>query len=476
MHSRNPGNDEVQRYGDFELSCAKHQFSKHHYKLFGCTPIGVWTVDSIRDGMYTLTQQHTTSRNPEFQFCPEQWPEEIKGYVHYQKAWIGAYELLHRLVDKTVTHVRTKKTPPRKEPNLQWLCLQVLAQNENIMRQNRKSLPSHLMVEYLSCRNEIIPIPVEFRIAHLAYDTWENKLVKAVPGAPDWAGRVWRFLPEAPSYGLIWSQCAGILLPTNPTVRGCHTGLALEPQQGAATFMDEYLAACRRRDAKFDLLFDYVWQIAKVIYGGCIAGDNVVLAARGPGAPPAPRRVRDVRAGDVVACEGGYAAVEAAWGIPVGEARPMVRLRGVWLTPDHPVLDPASGRWRRADALAPPAALREADCVYNLAVESRRGVLVAAGPEEEAAAGGGGAPAEEAVVCCTLGQGVPGMADAVWGTDLILAWMRAQPAWPNLIAPLPQLRAPEAAAAAAHGIGGGGERRRAGSGAARAGVVAQGGA
>ena len=122
----------------------------------------------------------------------------------------------------------------------------------------------------------------------------------------------------------------------------------------------------------------------------------------------------------------------------------MVRLRGVWLTPDHPVLDAAAGLWCRADALAPPEVLRGVDCVYNLAVESRGGVLVSAGPEETAA---GGAEAGETVVCCSLGQPVPRMPDAVWGTEVILAWMRAQAGWPNLHARVPLLHWPEVVAA-----------------------------
>jgi hypothetical protein len=334
-----------------------------------------------------------------------------------------------------------------------------LAQNEHIMLQNRKRVPSLLLEEYELFRKEVFPIPIAFRIAHVAYDSRTEKLVKRAPREPDWTGKVWSILPERPSYEHIWLQCARILLPTNPKVPDCFTGLCLEPHQGAAAFMDDYLAACRRRDANFQLLFGHVWEIRQERrYGGCIAGDNLVRVAPGRGAPAAAKLVREVRAGDVVACEGGYAAVVAAWAIPVGEACPMVRLRGVWLTPDHPVLDPASGRWCRADALAPPAVPRVAECVYNLAVETRRGVLVAgggeAGAEGEAAAEGGGG----AVVCCTLGQGVPGMADAVWGTEVILAWMRSQPAWPHLRAPAPLLRPPAPAAVAVGGIGGGGER------------------
>jgi hypothetical protein len=475
LHSRDPGDDEAKRFGDYEFSCIKYPFSNLHYKLFGCTPIGVWTVDAIQDGTYTLKQKHTTSRNPAIRICSERWPAVLEaGYSQEQKAWIGAYELLHRLVDKTVTHVRTKITPSRK-PTLQWLCLQVLAQNERAVPQIRKRLPSHLLEEFDLCRKGVIPIPIEFRIANLAYDSRKQTLVKALPGVPNRTGKVWRILPEAASYELIWHECARILLPTNPTVPDCFTGLSLEPQQGAAAFMDEYLAACRRGDAKFALLFDYVWEIRRQprYSGGCLAGDNAVLVAPAAGHGAVAKLVRDVRAGDVVACEGGYAPVVAAWRIPAGEARPMVRLRGVWLTPDHPVLDPAAGRWCRADALAPAEVLRDVDGVYNLAVETRRGVLVAAGPAEGAAAGAGGgaAPAEEAVVCCTLGQGVPGMADAVWGTEVILAWMRTHPAWPNLVAPAPHLPAP---AAAAHGLGGGGGRWPTASGAAPAGVAAQG--
>ena len=377
------------------------------------------------------------------------------------------------MIDKSATHVRTKVNPSRTERNLQWHCLKVLAQNEHIMLANRKRVPTLLMDEFNLCRKALDPIPVEFRIAHLARDRRKGELIKAVPGEPDWTDSKWTILPEAASYERIWLECARALLHTNPQVHGCYTGLTLEPKEGTAVWMDAYLAACRRGDPKFELVFHTVWEIRpNPPCGGCIGGDNLVLigtAAGAPapaaGAPPAVKRVRDVRAGDVVACEGGFSAVVAAWGIPAGEACPMVRLRGVWLTPDHPVLDPATGRWCRADALAQPEVPRDVDCVYNLAVEARGGVLVAAGPDEpgsdEAAggAGGGGAAACEAVVCCTLGQPVPGMPDAVWGTEVILAWMRAQPGWPNLHARAPLLRGPEpAAAAAADHPAGAGER------------------
>ena len=65
---------------------------------------------------------HTTSRNPEYRRCRDVWPKELEdGYSLGQTGRIGAYDLLHRLIDKTATHVRTKINPLRTVPNLQPL-------------------------------------------------------------------------------------------------------------------------------------------------------------------------------------------------------------------------------------------------------------------------------------------------------------------------------------------------------------------
>ena len=434
----------AQCYGDFEFPKIPANVSPVNYSLFGCTPVGVWTVTSIEDGIFHLQVRHTTSRNAEFRDDPGVWAEMLKkGYRFGHTARIGAYELFHRMLDKTALHARTKPIPDRKESSLQDVCLRVLAKLDR-SAQEREVLPPHLLERLSALRTEIIPIPIEYRLAHLARgETGEPIVFKA---KVDWTAKVWRFRPNATSYELIWRKCARTIIKTRPTTTR-RTGLCLEPEQGAAAFMADYLAACRRRDRKFIVTFDHAWEVRSQprVRGGCLGGDNAVLvrspvaAAGGEPLGWTHRLVRDVRAGDVVLCDGGAAAVVAAWRAPAGPACSMVLLRGVWLTPDHPVLDTAAGRWCRADAIAPPPQPTDADSVYNLAVETSRGVLVVAGPGTAAAGDG---PANEPVVCATLGQAVPGMEDPVWGTPLILAWMRAQPGWPNLSADIPLLGGP----------------------------------
>jgi hypothetical protein len=432
----------VQRFGEFEFSEIQSQFSDIRYELFGCTPVGVWTVFVIEDGLYHIQSRYTTANNPAYlsRRNSQDWGKELAdGYKLGPRTKIGAYEILHRLMDKTAVHVRTTVVPPRSDTTLQALCLRVLAKTDSIPLE-RDILPSHLLEDLKSRRKEIFPIPIECRILFVAQNYRTGKNIKAPSGDTAWTKKsFWRICPKSVSYEKIWLECARKLVPSVPTAH--LSGLCLEPEQGTAAFMAEYLVACCRCDRNFKMTIHHVWEIDdSPRYGGCIGGNNVLFVR--PAAHPAvsngsillpaePRLVRDVRAGDVVVCEAGDSTVIATWRAPSDEpARPMVSVRDVWLTPDHPVLA-SDGRWCRADELAPRSELRETDAVYNFAVSSLSGVIVAA-PGATSPAG--------SVVCCTLGQAVPSMADAVWGTPIILAWMRAQPDWPDLDAPIPLLR------------------------------------
>jgi hypothetical protein len=270
-----------------------------------------------------------------------------------------------------------------------------------------------------------------------------------------WKTRTWTLRPPALSYRAIWLACARELLPSRPGSLPARTvaALSLEPADGPAAFLRAYAAACRRGEPRFPLLFDRVWRAAPAppasrSRGGgiCLGGDGAVLVRAAGGW--AARAVRDLAPGDVVACAGGgSAAVVATWRLdaPAGGLR-MCLVRGVWLTPDHPVRAPC-GRWCRADALA-PAAPRRAAAVHNLAVAGLRPILVAPPPAAAAAAADADAGArlerEGGVACATLGQAVPGLADPLWGSPSIVAWMSRQPGWPALrrVPPPPAPRPP----------------------------------
>mmetsp|Transcript_62859 Transcript_62859/g.148099 ORF Transcript_62859/g.148099 Transcript_62859/m.148099 type:complete len:356 (+) Transcript_62859:373-1440(+) len=196
-----------------------------------------------------------------------------------------------------------------------------------------------------------------------------------------------------------------------------------------ARMMKGYERACRNGDAGFEVAFQNVWTCSD--YNPCIGGDNRVLLAGG-----AHKLVRDVCVGDTVSIAGAgsgteSATVTATWRSRVNRRIAMVSVKGVLLTPDHPVCH--NGTWCLPASLSPPETLF-VDAVFNFALSAGHCLMLLPGN----ASGEGAAESVEIsdggyVQCCTLGKDVPGMPDPLWGTARIFEAIRTVAGYPAMV-------------------------------------------
>lgn len=217
--------------------------------------------------------------------------------------------------------------------------------------------------------------------------------------------------------------------------------VSAEPSKPLGLLLKQYAAACRDNKDSFAVSLEHVFHVLDTRPPPCLGGDGLVLLADGT-----HKAVRSVAVGDRVATYSqpwraglplsllGSATVTATWRSEVGRDRDMVRLRGVFVTPDHPVcLQGSFPGWVRPDS-AHDAEAVFIDAVFSLLLDEPAGVLLCA---PAGAAGGDGAEAagaREYVTACTLGQALPGPChDAVWGTSEIADLMRSHPRFPHVV-------------------------------------------
>ena len=195
---------------------------------------------------------------------------------------------------------------------------------------------------------------------------------------------------------------------------GAHVRPSLETVVTPGKLFSDYLRACQRGEASYELTLDHIFEAVDV--GPCLCGDALVCMAGGSW-----KRVRECEVGEWVATTGaaGCARVRATWRATVGRTLPMCAVANVLLTPDHPIC--VGGEWGLPSAVAAPQ-LRYMDAVYNLLLEPPGAVLLSAEH--------GGACMVE---CATLAQSIPGCEDPLWGTQEIAEAMRRLPGFPNVV-------------------------------------------
>lgn len=208
----------------------------------------------------------------------------------------------------------------------------------------------------------------------------------------------------------------GTVKPTDPKQWGARISPCVNVVGTYEDIVDAYSDAINRGDASFQIRIRKVWECYDRRFApACFGGDSEVLMESGT-----HKLVRHLAVGDSVKVSGGDSAqVTAVWRAQVDRSVPMCSVRGVLLTPDHPVC--VDGAWARAGELSVPCEMA-VDSVFNFALASSHNMLVRSG-----------ASTDVYVDCCTLGMDVPGMPEPLWGTNKIFEHMRTLPGYPNVL-------------------------------------------
>jgi hypothetical protein len=239
----------------------------------------IWTVRDI-DYKYGACLLHTNYGDERLVVKQSDEPVSKNGCVvdYYNRVQrskrIMGLELASAHSEKRMELFRTKPVAPRKETTLMGACMQTIARQQRLIPSlDTDVLPENLKEEIRTRIDEVVPIPIHFRVRHALAHRADTGLCSIQTDADaHWKAQTWILHPPALSYCSIWRACARELrrrirpaaLPDKTVAV-----LDLEPDGGAAGFLRAYAAACRDGEPRFDLRYDHVWRTVDECFPAC---------------------------------------------------------------------------------------------------------------------------------------------------------------------------------------------------------------